>query len=130
MGMNLVASSLLAILLGVSQILCACPADWSAAATAGPVVSVHSHQSHGPHKTPPCDSDDGQCDMQSVAIAKNDAASKVVSPLDTTAKTPVVLPGPISRIIQVRAPPPSNNSIRRRYPPLLTPLLLKVRLLN
>ena len=130
MAMNLVVSSLVAILLGLSQILCACPTDLSGAATSGAVISVHSHQSHGPRETSPCNSDDGHCDIQSVAIAKKDAAINAVSPISTTAKAPAILPDPITLIGRVGAPPHSHNSMRRHDPPSNTPLLLKVRFLN
>lgn len=122
---------LIAILVALTQMLCACAAAPSlAAAKSPPPLSVESHQSHGPHETSPCNGNDGHCYFQSVAITKHNAASKTASPFATVAKTPVVLPDPNARIIQIRAPTPSKNTLRRLFLPLLIPLKLKVRFLN
>ena len=128
--MNFLVSTIVAVLFGVTQILCVCPVGAFADQTSKVDVAIHSHQGHAEHGGSPSDSGDDHCDLQAFAITKSEAANNVGSLGCAPDKTPIVLPDPVFVEIQVRAAPLLDVSVRRRHLRTASPVQLKVRLLN
>ena len=128
--MDFFVATLMAALLGISQLVCACPIGTSSAAVSGPEIAAPSHQSDATPGQTPCDDNTDHCEPDIMTVAKSDTSVKRTA-LASLTQFDIAFDATVNRpSCRVRAPPKTGVVDSRQRLGALSPVQLKVRFLN